>query len=188
MKSDYEDKFIEKLVRSLLMIAGIFYFALAIFGESFFKLYLGDQWLQALFVVFGFSGIYVCIDRDYYLPFLGDAVFPDGLLPPHTSPMSANLQHTLKKLPPNTKVIYWAAEPCEVTETCGIERMPWEAYTDYTNAGITTSNEKGEASIKIRGKPQSYNVPYKSEVIMPHVHFRYRKSNGMYSKVYTSSF
>ena len=188
MKADYSDKFNEKLIRAILMIAGVFYFALAIYGEEFFKYYAGDQWLKILYAIFGFSGLYVCMDRDYYLPFLGDAVFPDGLLPPHTSPMSANLQHTIKNLPANTKVMYWAAEPCEVTETCGVERMPWEAYSHYTNAGITESNKNGEAVIKIRGKPQSYNVPYKSEVIMPHVHYRYKKSNGMYSKIYTSKF
>ena len=188
MNKDYNDKFNEKAVRFILVTAGIFYLGLAFFGEEFFKYYTGNQLLKIIYVIFALSGLYVSMDRDFYLPFLGDAVFPDGLLPPHTSPMSANLQHTLKNLKPNIKVVYWAAEPCEVTETCGVERMPWEAYTDYTNAGVTKSNEHGEAIIKIRGKPQSYNVPYKSNVIMPHVHYRYQKSNGMYSKVHTIYF
>lgn len=185
MKADYSDKFNEKLVRTLLMCAGLFYFALAIYGEDFFKYYVGQQWLQACYVMFGLSGLYVCTDRDYYLPFLGDTVIPDGLLQPHVKPMSANLQKKLKNLPPYTKVMYWSAEPCEVTETCGVEKMPWEAYGDYTNAGIATTDANGDAMIHIRGKPQSYNVPYKSEVIMPHVHYRYKKNNGMYSKIFT---
>ena len=155
MKSEYNDKLAEKIVRSILMIAAIFYIPLAIFGDEFFKHYIGNQWLQIMYFIFGLSGLYVCMDRDYYLPFLGDTVLPDGLLSQHTSPMSANLQHELKNIPPSTKVIYWAAEPCEITETCGVERMPWESYSDYTNAGITTSDENGNAIIRIRGKPQS---------------------------------
>ena len=127
-------------------------------------------------------------DRDYYLPFLGDAVFPDGLIQPLVTPMSANLNHTLHGLPPNTKVMYWAAEPCEVTETCGVQRMPWESYSDYTNAGTTMTDSEGNAHISVRGKPQSYNVPYKSEVIMPHVHYRYKKNSGMYSRIFTKYF
>lgn len=186
MKSDYNEYFSDKVIRCLIVVATLFYFLLAFKGESAMKYIIGEQLLFFLYIVFGLSGLYVCTEREYYLPFLGDAVFPDGLLQPQVSPMSANLQHTLKALPPNVKVIYWAAEPCEVTETCGVERMPWESYSDYTNAGVTMSDGLGNALINIRGKPQSYNVPYKNEVIMPHVHYRYRKNNGMYSKVHTS--
>jgi hypothetical protein len=186
MKPTYDEKFSDKIVRIVMIIGLLFYFLLAFQGETVLKYYLGNNLLLFIYVIFGLSGLYVCTERDYYLPFLGDAVFPDGLLQPQVTPMSANLQHKLSGLPPNTKIMYWAAEPCEVTETCGVERMPWESYTDYTNAGTTMSDGLGNANIKIRGKPQSYNVPYKNKVIMPHIHYRYRKSNGMYSKIHTS--
>jgi hypothetical protein len=186
MKSDYSDKFSEKIIRVVMICGLLFYFLLATQGENGIKYYIGNELLVFFYIIFGLSGLYVLTERDFYLPFLGDAVFPDGLLQPQMTPMSANMQHVLKGLPPLTKVMYWAAEPCEVTETCGLERMPWESYNDFTNAGTTMSDKNGDAAISIRGKPQSYNVPYKSEVIMPHVHYRFRKNNGMYSKVFTN--
>ena len=175
----------DKILRIILIVSGLFYILLAKLGEEFFKYHIGNQGLLLMYVVFAVSALYLATDRNYYLPFLDDAVFPDGLFPPNVTPMSANMQHTITNVPKNTKIIYWAAEPCDLTETCGTARLPWDAYNDYTNAGITMSNSRGHAVIKIRGKPQGYNVPYKSKVIMPHIHYRYHKKNGMYSQVHT---
>ena len=181
MKSYYN----EKLLRMILTIGSMYYLLLAFYGDAKIRDFVGDRFCVVLYIVFAVAGIYVGMDRDFYLPFLGDAVFPDGLFPPRITPMSANMNYTLKGLPVDTKVIYWAAEPCEKTQTCNVERMPWESYNDYTNTGTTMSDNKGNASISIRGTPQSYNVPYKDELIMPHFHYRYKKMNGMYSKVHT---
>ena len=186
MKSDYSEKTNEKLLRALLVVAALFYIPLAYYGEDFFKYYITHDWLRVLYVIFALSGLFVVMERDYYLPFLGDTVFPDGILGTTVTPTGANIQHTLTNLPKHTKIVYWAAEPCELTETCGVERMPWEAYSDYTNAGTAMSDSNGTARVSIRGKPQRYNVPYKSKLILPHIHYRYRKNNGMYSRILTT--
>lgn len=173
-------------IRSTLIIGGLFYFLLGLYGEDHIIQLTGQNGVRILYILFGISALYLCTNRDFYLPFLDEAVIPDGLFQPHSTPMSANLQHIIRDLPPLTKVIYWAAEPCEVTETCNKKRMPWHAYAEYTNAGVAMSDETGTANVHIRGKPQSYNVPYKSKIISPHIHYRYRLKNGMYSKVCTS--
>ena len=116
--------------------------------------------------------------RDFYLPFLGDAVIPSGALNLGQVPLNANVS-TVVKVPPNSKVIYWAAEPSESTK----KEMPWKAYREYSNAGVVAADEKGNATVSIRS-PQEYKTPWGKQ-LKPHVHYRYSKTHGMYSKVYT---
>lgn len=83
---------------------------------------------------------------------------------------------------PNTKVIYWAAEP----ETQGLKRVKsWrEAYT-YENAGVATSDATGAAVLLFK-KPQQYTVSFKGN-LKPHVHYRVCKSGGWIGRVETVS-
>ena len=127
--------------------------------------------------------IHFSLNRNYYLPFLGDTIFPTGLLGDNIVPNMSDLTINLK-IKPNTKIVYWAAEPCESTNSCEKSIMAWDAYKNYENSGITTSNSTGIALLKVRS-PQFYKVPFKSGLIKPHIHYREMLANGMLSKIHT---
>ncbi len=126
--------------------------------------------------------MYYVIQREYYLPFLGNAVFPCDSLEPK-EPNNAQRTIHIENLPPNVNVFYWAAEDDLSKE---IEENPWLAYKKYTNSGITRTNDKGEVDLTIR-EPVKYRVPG-GKLLERHVHYRYCIGNGMLSKVYTAFF
>jgi hypothetical protein len=125
---------------------------------------------------------YYVIQREYYLPFLGNAVFPCDSL---ESKEPSNAQRTIhvENLPANVNVFYWAAEENDSKE---IEENPWLAYKKYANSGITRSSSKGTADLSIR-EPVKYRVPT-GTTLERHVHYRYCIGDGMLSEVRTAFF
>lgn len=129
-------------------------------------------------ILIGLSAIYNMFSRDYYLPFLGDAVYPCGVLKSKT-PENPDTEVIVNTQPGNS-VIYWAAESREDDR---IVDNPWLAYGQHTNAGVTTSDNQGKAILRFR-RPASYRVP-SGKVLDPHVHYRVCLGNGMLGSVET---
>jgi uncharacterized membrane protein YuzA (DUF378 family) len=142
-----------------------------IFGQNMFS--------RTLFVLVGFAALFLMFHRDFYLPFLGQTVMPCGTLEDKT-PSGADTSITVNVLP-NSKILYWAAEP----ETDELKKIhDWKkAYASFKNIGVTTSNEAGTALLKVR-KPQAYSVPFKRR-LEPHIHYRVCNSDGMMERVNT---
>jgi hypothetical protein len=182
MKSVYEDKFVDKIAYSYLLFVTVF-FSIYTFAKPLVDKYTNDILLKIISLFGMMCVMYFSLNRDFYLPFLGDTVFPTGLLGDNIFPNTSDLTVSVK-LKSNTKIIYWAAEPCEDTQSCNKPIMAWDAYKNYGNAGITTSNKEGMATIKIRS-PQFYKVPFKSEKLSPHIHYREILADGMLSKIKT---
>lgn len=117
--------------------------------------------------------------RDYYLPFLGDAVIPTGLLVPHF-PENANVSKRIR-IKPRQKVVFWASEPSD-----NPKQMPWNAYKQYKNSGVAFSDEKGMVTLRVR-KPSVYSKPwgFGDSVLKRHIHYRVVRTNGMLGRVET---
>jgi len=131
-----------------------------------------------IYILVGLSAIIHLFSRDYYLPFLGDSVFPCGTLAEKV-PEKADTSVTINTLP-NVNVIYWAAEP-----NAEVVSNPTQAYSKLANNGVTTSDANGVATLKFR-KPAAYQVhKIGNNTLKPHVHYRTCKSNGMMSRVET---
>lgn len=131
---------------------------------------------RIIYIVVGLSALFL-FKRDTILPFLGESVMPHYLLN-EKYPINYVIEKKIN-IPPNTKVIYWAAE----TNKNVIEN-PWKAYLNYENSGVTNSDSKGNAILKVR-KPAAYKKPNKNIIILPHIHYRYFISPGMMSNVKT---
>jgi uncharacterized membrane protein YuzA (DUF378 family) len=131
---------------------------------------------KVVYLVIASCAIYIILDsRDFMLPFLGETVFPSGLLPEYV-PQGADKQIMIKTLP-NKKVVYWAAEPGDNSD-----RDYVDAYDMYANSGTTMSDSHGNANLRIRN-PSGYTVPYK--YLNPHVHYRTFESSGMLGKIHS---
>ena len=126
------------------------------------------------------SIIYFIIDRNFYLPFLGWAVYPCGSLAEKV-PLKADKTVSVQVLP-NVNVIYWASEPASIDKQPITN--PWDAYANYDNSGVVRSDAKGNAILRFRS-PSSYQVGLIHRQLKTHVHYRICKHPGMLSDVKT---
>jgi uncharacterized membrane protein YuzA (DUF378 family) len=126
----------------------------------------------------GLSALFHILSRDFYLPFLGDTVFPCDSMTTKV-PLNADTQVKIETTP-NTNVVYWAAESHkEVMDN------PWVAYAENSNAGVVRSDVNGIAVLKFR-KPAAYKVGVGGwKTVDPHVHYRVCAYPGMLSEIKT---
>lgn len=170
MNKIYQEKSLQKLYIALISIVIFMNFL-----HSNKVLQLNEKYMR-IFNTMGMVALVLVMDRDYFLPFLGDTVFPSGLLT-NTVPSGAT-ETVCVYVKPNTKVVYWASEPNEDTDI-----MPWTAYKKYTNSGVATSDANGKVCMSIR-KPNGYKTPF-GQKLQPHIHYRCALSGGMFSSIQT---
>lgn len=176
----YWKKYMSLLLAALLVLGGAHLLVAGVFQIDLIQRILGRSLAaKAVYALFGIAALTFAFSRDYYLPFLGDAVFPIGLLTKKT-PQSANEVYTIQ-VPPKSTVVYWAAEPARE----GAAIQSWEgAYGLTENAGVAIADEDGNAVLRVRGHPQPYTVPMKGR-IEPHIHFRVNTGSSMLGPVHT---
>ena len=126
------------------------------------------------------SIIYYLFDRNFYLPFLGWAVYPCGSLAEKV-PLNADTTVNVQ-VPPNVNVIYWASEPSHKEEQPISD--PWDAYANYNNSGVVKADSNGNATLRVRS-PSSYNVGLFNKTLKTHIHYRICKHPGMLSDIKT---
>ena len=126
------------------------------------------------------SLLYNMFDRNFYLPFLGWAVYPCGSLAEKV-PRNADTTVTVQ-VKPNVNVIYWASEPSS-QEDQPINN-PWDAYANYDNSGVVRADASGKAVLHFRS-PSSYQVGLMHKTLKRHVHYRECRHEGMLSAIKT---
>jgi hypothetical protein len=149
-----------------------------------------DQLLPSYLVkiVFGIAmvaALVLSLDRSSWLPFLGESILPCKLLA-EQSPADAT--NTIKvQIEPNTKIVYWAAEPKSEASQKETEEV-WKAYDQYDNSGVAVSDDAGIVEIKFK-YPQGYYVDRKigKKVLSPHVHYRVCRDGIILGPVITIS-
>lgn len=130
-----------------------------------------------IYIIVGVSAVVHILSRNYYLPFLGEAVFPCAAMM-EKIPTDANTEVKIQ-IEPLTNVVYWAAE-----SNADIAQNPWIAYAEYKNAGVTRSDVNGVAVLKFR-TPRGYDVFGGMKTLKPHVHYRTCKTPGILTEVKT---
>jgi uncharacterized membrane protein YuzA (DUF378 family) len=169
-----------KLGMVLLIIGGINWALTGIFDLNLVEEIFGRGFIaKTVYFLVGLAAVLIMFNRDTYLPFLGPMVAPCSILSEST-PSGSTLEVKVI-VSPNSKVMYWAAEPANEK----YEKLNnWkQAYLNYDNAGVTTSDAEGVAILKVRD-PQSYRVPFKGR-IDPHVHYRVCGEAGWLGRIQT---
>jgi len=159
----------------LLILGGI---KLGIVGLTSTLSIQGYKVPTVFLLLVGFAALCVGMVRDFYLPFLGQALVPCSVL---EVKVPDNADTEVKVLvTPGRKVLYWAAEP----ETEPLHTLlTWRsAYLEYKNAGVALSDSDGHAVLKVR-KPQGYKVP--TMILPPHIHYRVCMDEGFLGPVVT---
>jgi uncharacterized membrane protein YuzA (DUF378 family) len=156
-------------------LVGIFNFDLVKQFGSLFGNKMQHNVSSFIYILVGMAALILLIQRDTFLPFLGHTVMPKPIN--EYKPSGDVITKKIENLPPNVKVIYWAALPSDKT----IDN-PYDAYGEYTNQGVTTSDANGIATLTVQ-KPTDYKVPLKG-TLKHHIHYRYWTSAGMASRLY----
>jgi uncharacterized membrane protein YuzA (DUF378 family) len=176
----YVKKLIFKIAMVLLIIGGLNWLLVGVFDFNLVSAIFGKSILASfIYILVGVSAIAIMFDRDTYLPFLGPMVAPCSVLENREPPGATKEVKVVVE--PNVKIIYWAAEPASEK----LEKInTWkQAYLEYQNAGVATSNGEGVAILKVR-EPQSYRVPIKGQ-LQPHIHYRVCGEAGWMGKINT---
>jgi len=173
----YGMKVINKLAMVWLIFGAILLGTLGLTRVNLLDKLFGKQSVltRIVYIGIGISAISLAFNRDTYLPFLGESVFPCSVLGNQTPPGATRSIHV--HVQPDAKVVFWAAEPGDGLGT-------WkEAYRGYQNAGITTADSAGMATLTVR-EPQGYSVPWKGH-LEPHIHFRVCGPTGFVGRIKT---
>ena len=115
--------------------------------------------------IIALSAIYLMFQVTTWLPFLGPCAFPSkGLIPNKVNAQGSKIVNV--KVKPNTRVAYWASVPVLGKDVPDVE----DAYSNFTNSGVVTSDSNGMAALSI-APGTSYKVPSNKE-IKKHLHYR----------------
>lgn len=177
----YVQKLLFKLAMVFLIIGGLNWLLVGLFDINLVSSIFGKgTFATVIYVIVGVSALAIMFDRDTYLPFLGATVAPCSVLQNRDPPGATRELKVI--VSPNTKVIYWAAEPASDK----LEKLnSWKnAYLEYDNSGVTTSDGEGVAVFKVRD-PQAYKVPFMGR-INPHIHYRVCGEAGWMGRINTA--
>lgn len=133
---------------------------------------------KIIYIIVAITGLWLASKKTTWLPFLGETVFPESLVP---LKQPLNVDTTVKiKTKPNVKIAYWAA----LNKGDNIDVM--SAYGNYENSGVVMSDDNGDALLPIM-TGTGYTLP--SGTVLPrHVHYRivnYSDSCGIMGKIKT---
>lgn len=130
------------------------------------------------FLIFTSAIYFIVFNKNTFTPFLDYTVLPSVLLNKEP-PKDYDLVKIINTKP-NTKIVYWASQPNKD------KQFVYDAYGDYSNSGVITSDEHGKAIIKIKD-PSTYSIP-SGEFLPKHLHYRECNNNilsGMLGPVKT---
>lgn len=177
----YARKKLYMLGAFLLVIGGMNWGIVALTGNDIISKFFGRGSViaRAIFFIVALAAVAVVFQRDFYLPFLGETHIPCSVLQEIT-PKDADIVVPVH-VSPNTKVLYWAAEPAkeELKQLNNYE----QAYSEYKNAGVAISDDDGNLGLQTRS-PQPYTVPMKG-ALPSHIHYRVCSDRGFMGPVKT---
>jgi len=174
----YIQKWLYLFAICLVIVGGMNWGAIGFFNINIVEKLPFFFLIKMIYILVGISALYLVFDRNTYLPFLGDTVYPCNSLADKV-PDNATISQTIQ-VPPNSKVVYWASEHSDKLD---IVSDPWSAYMNYANTGVVTADVAGKAILKVR-PPSAYKVPT-GRIVDKHIHYRYCKVPGMLSQIYT---
>ena len=160
-------KWLHLIAAALLVVGGIAWGILGLTGVNIVRFLFGRTLSSIVFILVGVAALYLCTQIALYLPFLGETVMPCPVLSDR-SPEHADTEVSVHGLRPGSKILFWASEPA--TERLATIKTWQQAYLDFSNAGVTTVDADGHATLRIR-KPQPYTVPLRG-ALQTHVHWR----------------
>ena len=178
--------FFNKVILLILIFSSILFTVLINLSKNYINILINYKLIiKIISLILLLSSIYsfknFILNKFFLLSFLDKSVFPCKAL---KLKEPTKYDKTIKiNIEPNTKVIYWASEENKKFKKDIILNYE-DAYNNYDNMGIVISDKNGDVELKFR-TPISYSVPYKKNILKPHIHYRKCIDKGMMSKIHT---
>lgn len=152
------------LSQLVVLLATIFWTSGALMKNMDESSVAAKLWLAVVLV----AALWLLIQRDTYLPFLGMSAFPPAAIMSERIPERADteIMLPLEGVADGSRVIYWGAGPDKKT----VVSNPWDAYGDYGNTGVAVVRN-GVAKIRFQC-PTQYKVPMSWKALEKHIHYR----------------
>ena len=155
---------------------------LFILNATIFNMVDGTQRIPRVLGLVGLVCLVLMVlNRDTFLPFLGENFVPEKFLNLKERQPTDKVEKTIRVTvaAPNSKVLYWAADPGTAI------RPTWqEGYGKFENSGVVTSDTYGVAQIPLVC-PGRYIV-HGYKVLPKHLHYRvFDARTHMLSRVFT---
>jgi uncharacterized membrane protein YuzA (DUF378 family) len=175
----YYSKLFHKVAVVLIVIGALNWGLIGAARVNFVERIFGKMIGRFVYILVGIAALSIAFNRDTYLPFLGESVFPCSVLSDQIP--SGATRSVQIKAPVGSKIVYWASEPADGEDG----RLPSykKAYREYLNAGVATADNSGMATLKLR-EPQPYKVPFKGR-LEQHIHFRICGPTGFVGRIKT---
>lgn len=145
--------------------------------QSFGANVLSSQWARLAITIGLVGAVYLGLNRDFYLPFLGPTIVPTSLLKLGT-PTDATVSVSIDAPKNATHVMYWAATPSTMPSDSAMA-----AYRGFRNAGVVEV-AGGRATLRV-ACPGTYKVGW-GRLLPRHLHYRFIFANGVSSAVKTA--
>ena len=136
---------------------------------------------EIVYTLVGLCAIYLLMQREFYLPFLGHSVVPESLIQTHKLPFEPTIEVEVDVVSGAKKVMFWAANP---SESSSVEKYDI-AYGKFGNSGVVDVIN-GKATM-VLACPQQYWVPKwgMERTLFKHVHYREVFEDGFVGEVKT---
>lgn len=126
---------------------------------------------KIIYLCVAVAGLFLAFNRSTWLPFLGNTVFPESLIP--LSELKTSDTSIEIKTLPNVKIAYWAA--LNKGQNTNVKL----AYGNYENSGVVMSNLDGVAKLPII-TGSGYTLPSGTQ-LPRHIHYRIIGNSDNYS-------
>lgn len=145
--------------------------------------------IKLLSILVLIATVYIGVNRNTYLPFLGQTVVPPAVFLQEKVPQGSNVSYVLslnETAADGTYVLYWGALYSKEGKEGTVRPNPIEAYGDYSNTGIV--RVKDNKATLFFNCPDKYNVgSVVPKTLERHIHYRLiRPNDPIMSPVYTA--
>lgn len=178
----WDETFMENLPKWIhIWLVSISFISSVVFSFTYLTDYISkDLFVVRILAMAGIaSTLLLLLNRDSFLPFLGDTFIPQVFLDTK-SRTPKNVERTVEvKTEPNRKVIYWAADPGK-----DVKKTWKKGYNKFENSGVVVADKNGVAKIPVQC-PSRYIV-HGYKILPKHVHYRiYNENTQILSRIQT---
>ena len=178
----WNETFLENLPKWIhIWLVSISSISSVVFAFTYLTNYISkDLFIVRILAMAGIvSTLLLILNRDSFLPFLGESFVPEVFLSLN-SRKPKNVEKTVEiSTEPNRKIIYWAADPGK-----DVKKTWKKGYNKFENSGVVVADKTGLAKIPVQC-PSRYIV-HGYKILPKHLHYRiYNDSTQMLGRIQT---
>ncbi len=175
-----KELYMRTVAKVVVVFASTLWLIKGIFKYDILNSLLSDKLEQLVQLSIGLSGIYLSVQLDFWLPFLGPAAFPPTIVNNDNTDIVevTTKTETIKVDNRATKVAVWYANVKD-------SKSYIEAYGDWNTSKVYAIPQAETGTLSPTMTIPLLEEPVGYMGLKPHIHYRFIYPNGIMSKVHT---